>query len=269
MTSRASTSPPASSPLTCNWKNGAATLLSRARDVRERAAANGIQAIAWNDPRMPPALLAISDCPPVLWYRGSLECFDAPAVAIIGSRAAAPISLETASRLAGRPRAHAGSPVVSGLARGVDSAAHRGALRSGRTARGASVPEWTRIYPAEHAGLAEQIASAGVVLSEYPPGTPPLPFPTLPMRNRLISGLSRAVVVIEAIGQVRIADHGGVRAWSRGATSWPCPAPCSAGGIAAGHALIRDGAKIVETADDIIERTAACRRPRPGLLRRM
>jgi len=227
----------------------AATLLSRARDVRERAAANGIHAIAWNDPRMPPALLAITDCPPVLWFRGSLECFDAPAVAIVGSRAAAPISLETASRFAVDLAAR-GVTVVSGLARGVDSAAHRGALRSGRTAAvlGSGVD---RIYPAEHAGLADQIASAGVVLSEYPPGTPPLPF-HFPMRNRLISGLSRAVVVIEA------TDKSGslitaACALEQGRDVMAVPGTVLSGRNRGGHALIRDGAKIVETADDIIE----------------
>lgn len=237
----------------------ASPLLERARETRERAAANGIQVIAWNDPRMPPALLAIGDCPPALWYRGSLECFDAPAVAIVGSRAAAPISLETASRFAVDLAAR-GVTVVSGLARGVDSAAHRGALRRGRTAAvlGSGVD---RIYPAEHAALAGEIASAGVLLSEYPPGTPPLPF-HFPMRNRLISGLSRAVVVIEA------TDKSGslitaACALEQGRDVMAVPGTVLSGRNRGGHALIRDGATIVEAADDIVEELGLAAAP-PG-----
>src|SRR5690606_22721538 len=123
------------------------------------------------------------------------DAFDAPAVAIVGSRAASPVSLEMAARLA-EGLAARGVTVVSGLARGVDSAAHRGALRAGRTIAvlGSGIE---RIYPAEHAGLAREIAGTGLVLSEYPPDTAPLPH-NFPKRNRLISGLSRAVVVVEA-----------------------------------------------------------------------
>jgi DNA processing protein len=227
----------------------ASPLLDRARTVRERAADHGIHVLAWNDPRMPPALLAIGDCPPALWYRGSLECFDAPAVAIVGSRGASPVSLETATRLACDLAAR-GITVVSGLARGVDSAAHRGALQTGRTAAvlGSGVD---RVYPAEHAGLAGEIARDGVVLSEYPPGTVPLKF-HFPMRNRLISGLSRAVVVIEA------SDKSGslitaACALEQGREVMAVPGTVLGGRNRGGHALIRDGAKIVECADDVVE----------------
>ena len=227
----------------------ASPLLERARGVRERAAADGIHVLSWNDPRMPAALLAIGDCPPALWYRGSLTCFDAPAVAIVGSRGASPVSLETAARLASDLAAR-GITVVSGLARGVDSAAHRGALQSGRTAAvlGCGVD---RIYPAEHAGLARDIARTGIVLSEYPPGTVPLPF-HFPMRNRLISGLSRAVVVIEA------SDKSGslitaACALEQGRDVMAVPGTVLGGRNRGGHALIRDGARIVECADDIVE----------------
>src|SRR5687768_14270183 len=223
-------------------------LLESARAIRARAAADGIHVLAWNDPRLPAALLAIADCPPAVWYRGAVECFDAPAVAVVGSRAASQVALETAQRL-GAELAARGVAVVSGLARGVDSAAHRGALTTGRTIAvlGSGLD---RIYPAEHAGLARDISAAGLVLSEYPPGTPPLPF-HFPMRNRLISGLSRAVVVIEA------SDKSGslitaACALEQGRDVMAVPGNVLSGRNRGGHALIRDGAKIVESADDIV-----------------
>jgi DNA processing protein len=227
----------------------AVPLEPRARAIREQAAARGIQVLPWNDPRMPALLLAIADCPPALWYRGSLACFDAPAVAIVGSRAASPVSLEMATRLA-RDLAARGVAVVSGLARGVDSAAHRGALSAGRTIAvlGSGVD---RIYPAEHTDLVTEIAANGLVVSEYPPGTPPLPF-HFPMRNRLISGLSRAVVVIEASdksGSLITASC----ALEQGRDVMAVPGNALSGRNRGGHALIRDGAKIVECVEDILE----------------
>ena len=112
--------------------------------------------LPWHDPRFPAALLAIPDMPPVLWYRGDLEALCSPAVAIVGSRAASAVALEIAARL-GSDLAARGITVVSGLARGVDSSAHRGALRSGRTVAvlGSGVD---RIYPREHETLAGEIA---------------------------------------------------------------------------------------------------------------
>jgi DNA processing protein len=226
----------------------ASQLEARARATRLAAAAAGIDVLAWNDARMPPPLLAIADCPPALWYRGELECLDAPAVAIVGSRAASPVALETATRLAA-DLASRGITVISGLARGVDSAAHRGALKSGRTVAvlGSGID---RIYPPEHTELARQIARAGLIVSEHPPGTAPLPF-HFPMRNRLISGLSRAVVVIEA------SDKSGSLitaccALEQGREVMAVPGNVLTGRNRGGHALIRDGAKIVECADDIV-----------------
>ena len=226
----------------------AASLLDRAHAERERAAAAGIRALAWNEPRFPAALLAIPDCPPAIWYRGSLDCLDAPQVAIVGSRAASPTALATATQLAADLAAR-GITVVSGLARGVDSAAHRGALRCGHTVAvlGSGVD---RIYPYEHRDLADEIARHGLVVSEYPPATPPLPF-HFPLRNRLISGLSRAVVVIEASeksGSLITAGCG----LEQGREVMAVPGNVLSGRNRGGHALIRDGAKIVECADDIL-----------------
>ena len=227
----------------------AALLADAAVATRERAARDGISVIAWNDARIPSALAAIGDCPPALWYRGDPSCFDAGAIAIIGSRAASHVALETAERLAADLAAR-GVVIVSGLARGVDSAAHRGALTKGRTVAvlGSGVD---RVYPSEHASLARDIAArGGLVLSEYPPGTPPLPF-HFPMRNRLISGLSQAVVVIEAhekSGSLITASC----ALEQGRDVMAVPGNVLSGRNRGGHALIRDGAKIVECADDIL-----------------
>ncbi|MGH9347887.1 MAG: DNA-processing protein DprA [Vicinamibacterales bacterium] len=202
-----------------------------------------------DDPRFPTALLAIPGCPSELWYAGWLDALDAPAVAIVGSRAASAVALEIATRLAA-DLAERGVTIVSGLARGVDSAAHRGALSRGRTvAVLGSGPDV--IYPPEHRDLARAIADRGLVLSEYPPGTPPHPG-RFPMRNRIISGLSRAVVVIEAherSGSLITARC----ALQQGREVMAVPGNPLTGRSKGAHALIRDGAKIVECADDILE----------------
>ena len=224
-------------------------LHDRAQAARMRAEMVGIHVLPWTDSRFPAALLAIPDMPPVLWYCGALDALRAPAVAVVGSRAASAVALETAARL-GTDLAALGITVVSGLARGVDSSAHRGALCSGRTIAvlGSGVD---RIYPREHAALAGEIARAGLVISEYPPGTPPLAF-HFPMRNRLISGLSRAVVVIEA-GEKSGSLITAACALEQGRDVMAVPGNVLSGRNRGAHALIRDGAKIVESADDIVE----------------
>ena len=227
----------------------ARSLLGQANAVRAAAAPRGIRTIAWNEPAFPAALLTLSDLPPALWYRGRLDALNAPAVAIVGSRAASPVAIETATRIA-TDLASRGVTVVSGLARGVDSAAHRGALQTGRTAAVLG-SGFDHLYPAEHEPLAAQIAADGVVISEYPPATPPLPL-FFPMRNRLISGLSRAVVVIEAnekSGSLITAAC----ALEQGRDVMAVPGNVLSGRNRGAHALIRDGAKIVECADDIVE----------------
>ena len=221
--------------------------LAEAQAARAAAATAGIHVLPWNAPGFPPILLTLPDCPPGLWYRGTLDCLAAPAVAIVGSRAATGVGLEAASRMASGLAA-LGITVVSGLARGVDSAAHRAALRAGRTvAVLGSGPD--RIYPSEHRVLAAEIAARGAVVSEYPPHTPPLPF-HFPMRNRLISGLASAVVVIEAA-----EDSGSLItaacALEQGREVMAVPGNVLTGRNRGGHALIRDGATIVECAADV------------------
>lgn len=232
-----------------------------ATEIRQQAAARGIGVLGWNDPRFPVGLLATTDCPPALWYRGDLSALNAPAIAIVGSRAASAVALETAARL-GEDLAACGIVVVSGLARGVDSAAHRGALRRGQTIAvlGSGVD---RIYPAEHRPLATAITTLGLVVSEFPPGSAPLPF-RFPLRNRIISGLSRAVIVIEA------SDKSGslitaACALEQGREVMAVPGNVLSGRNRGGHALLRDGARIVETAADVVAELGLAPRGTPAV----
>src|ERR1019366_468940 len=169
-----------------------AELRTGAAEALARAAAGGITPIPWSAPAYPPALAAIIDPPPVLWMRGVADALDRPAVAIVGSRAGSPYALAVAEQLAADLAAR-GILIVSGLARGVDSAAHRGALAGGGPTIAVLGSGADVIYPPEHHALASQIIETGVVMSEFVPGTPPLPR-FFPLRNRIISGLSRAVV---------------------------------------------------------------------------
>jgi DNA processing protein len=223
---------------------------SRAVAALEHARAASIDVVPWTDTRYPPILAAIADPPPVLWLRGRADAVGAPGVAIVGSRAGSAHALAVAERL-GRDLASQGLVVVSGLARGVDSAAHRGALAaSGRTVAvfGSGVDV---TYPREHETLARQIAQEGAVLSELVPGTPPLPA-FFPARNRIISGLVRAVVVVEAgpsSGSLITARC----ALDQGRDVLAVPGNVLDGRNRGAHALLRDGARVVETADDVLD----------------
>jgi DNA processing protein len=227
-----------------------------------QASARGLTSLVWTEPKYPPPLAAIIDPPPAIWTRGSLAAFERPAVAIVGSRAASPYALEVASRLAAEVAAQ-GFSVVSGLARGVDSAAHRGALSAGGVTIAVLGCAADVIYPAEHASLAREIQSDGLVMSELVPGTPPLPH-FFPQRNRLISGLSLAVVVVEA-GEQSGSLITARCALEQGRDVLAVPGNVLNARNRGGHMLLRDGAKIVETADDIFEElgfgTAFERRP--------
>ena len=221
----------------------AATLL-------ERAAASRIDALRWDAENYPPLLRMIPDPPPVLWVRGRADILTGAAVAIVGSRAATPYALEVASRLAGE-LAERDVLVVSGLARGVDGAAHRGCVAAGgRTAAIlGSGPDV--IYPREHDALAARICAEGALVSELGPGAPPLP-EHFPLRNRLISGISLAVVVVEA------SERSGSLITARCALEQNRDVMAVPGSVLGGrnrgsHALLKDGAKVVETADDILE----------------
>jgi DNA processing protein len=229
--------------------------IERAREFARAAMASGDRAgltlVAASDDVFPPLLREIPDPPIVLWVRGDVAALSRPAVAIVGSRAATPAGLEVARTL-GRDLAAAGLTIVSGLARGVDGAGHRGALEGhGQTVAvlgcGADI-----VYPAEHSELVEAIlATGGAIVSEFPPEMPPLPH-HFPLRNRIISGLVRAVVVVEASprsGSLITARA----ALDQGRDVLAVPGNVASGRYAGSHALIKDGARLVETVGDVLE----------------
>ncbi len=223
---------------------------NRARAAMAAAAAVGIEAVPWPDARYPALLAAIPDPPPVLWLRGDGNALDGPAVAVVGSRACTVYACEVGRGL-GADLASRGVVVVSGLARGVDSAAHRGVLAAGGRTIAVLGSGVDVVYPPEHARLAGEIARRGVLLSELPPGTTPRPA-YFPLRNRLISGLSRAVVVVEASersGSLITARL----ALEQGRDVMAVPGNVLTGRNRGAHALLKDGARIVETADDVVE----------------
>jgi DNA processing protein len=167
---------------------------AEAKRVVDRITAAGWRWVVPGDDDWPELLAANSDPPLGLFVRGPLD--DGTTVAIVGSRKATPYGLQVA-RLLGEELGRAGVVVVSGMARGVDEAAHRGALEAG----GRSWAVWgtgpDRVYPPEHRKLASELAESGALITEYPPGTPPRRH-HFPERNRILAGLARAVVVVEA-----------------------------------------------------------------------
>jgi DNA processing protein len=185
-----------------------------------------------------------------LWVHGEVEALSAPAVAIVGSRAASTYAVDVGERL-GADLAVRGVVVVSGLARGVDAAAHRGALAAGGRTVAVLGSGVDVIYPAEHLDLARDIVGAGALVSELAPGTPPRPG-HFPSRNRIISGLSLAVVVVEASeksGSLITARYG----LEQGREVMAVPGNVLSGRSRGGHALLKDGAKVVEGVDDILD----------------
>ncbi|HJZ74474.1 MAG TPA: DNA-processing protein DprA [Vicinamibacterales bacterium] len=238
----------------CGADERADSLARRARDeaasLIERARAAGIAPIRSDDDAYPPMLRAIADPPPVLWARGALDALNRPAVAIVGSRAATPYATEVAARLAAE-LAGRQVVVVSGLARGVDGAAHRGSVQAGGRTIAVMGSGPDVIYPREHDGLAASICRDGALVSELGPGAPPLP-EHFPLRNRLISGISLGVVVVEASeksGSLITARC----ALDQGRDVMAVPGSVLGGRNRGSHALLKDGAKVVETADDILE----------------
>jgi DNA processing protein len=210
----------------------------------------GMVPVAWFDSAYPALLNCIPDPPPILWTRGDLAVLSLPAVAIVGSRAATPYALDVAVRLAGE-LATRGVAVVSGLARGVDSAAHRGTLEANGPTIAVLGSGLDRVYPAEHRGLADTISRSGVVMSELAPGGLPLA-EHFPLRNRIISGLSLAVVVVEASeksGSLITARC----AMEQGRDVMAVPGSVLSGRNRGSHSLLKDGAKVVESADDVLE----------------
>jgi DNA processing protein len=216
----------------------------------ERCAANRIKILTESDPGYPRMLREIYDPPGILFVRGKILPPDAIAIAIVGSRHATQYGLAQAERLSGS-LARAGITIVSGLARGIDSAAHRGALAAGGRTLAVLGSGLLNMYPPEHAELAADVAAQGAVMSESPPLSPPLSG-AFPQRNRIISGLSLGVLVVEAStqsGALISARH----AMEQGREVFAVPGRVDNRMSRGCHRLIRDGAKLVETADDILE----------------
>jgi len=201
---------------------------------------------------LPPLLRAIHDPPDRLYLRGAgdPELLARPAVAIVGARACSPYGAQVA-RMLGRELANAGVVVVSGLARGVDGEAHRGALEtSGHTVAvlGCGID---RDYPAAHAWLARAIAEHSLIVSEYEPGVPPAPY-RFPARNRIVSGLCAATVVVEArerSGALITADF----ALDDGREVFAVPGEITSSLSAGTNALLRLGATPLTSAADVLE----------------
>jgi DNA processing protein len=230
----------------------AATSLAIARATAAISDAErlGILAVPFYDDRFPPLLDCIVDPPPVLWTRGDLSTLGRPIVAIVGSRAATPYALDVGDRLSGE-LAERGMVVASGLARGVDSAAHRGCLRSGGKTVAVLGSGLDRVYPSEHEALADEIAGNGLLLSELGPGAAALP-EHFPLRNRIISGISLGVVVVEA------SEKSGSLITARAALEQGRDVMAVPGNVLSGrnrgsHGLLKDGAKVVESAVDILD----------------
>jgi DNA processing protein len=161
-----------------------------------RIGSQGIQILTWEDELYPARLKEIDQPPPVLYVRGSLTAEDAWAVAVVGTRRVSAYGRQVAEELAANLAGN-GVTVISGLARGVDGSAHQAALKAGGRTIAVLGCGVDRIYPPEHTQLADKIIASGALLSDYPPGTPP-DASNFPPRNRIISGLSMATVVVEA-----------------------------------------------------------------------
>lgn len=216
----------------------------------QSAAAIGAHLITPVDAEYPKRLLQIYDPPLALYVQGALQLRDEHGVAIVGSRRTSHYGLETAERL-GHQLAQSGVTVISGLARGIDTAAHKGALKGpGRTVAvlGGALD---CMFPPENAVLARQIAGQGAVVSEYVMGRAP-DKTTFPVRNRIVSGLSKGVVVVEAdvaSGAMITADQ----AMEQGRTVFAVPGRVDTFGARGPHKLIKSGAKLVESVEDILD----------------
>ena len=251
-------------PSTARWSTFARSFSEDA--YRASLHARGFRFVARSDPAFPPLLGSIHDPPPGLFVRGeaSLDLLARPGVAIVGARACSPYGAHVARSL-GRELAATGLVVISGLARGVDGEAHRGALE----AAGATVAVLgcgiDRDYPASHRELAARIATTGLVVAEYAPGVEPAPW-RFPARNRIVAGLATATIVVEAreaSGALITADL----ALEEGREVFAVPGEIT-GALSKGtNALLRLGATPLTAVGDVLEAfgfTGPAPAPPPG-----
>ena len=202
-----------------------------------------------DDPRYPARLSELVPAP-ALWVRGELTDDDALAVAIVGARRATPYGLEVAARLA-RDLAARGVTIVSGFARGIDSAAHRAALEAGGRTLAVLGCGIDVVYPAENARLADAVAARGALVTQFPPGTAPLPY-HFPTRNRTLAALVLGVVVVEAAERSGSLSTAGFAA-DLGREVFAVPGKITSPTSAGAHRLLRDGARLVEDWTDIVQ----------------
>ena len=206
------------------------------------------------DSDYPQALLNISDPPLLLYVKGRLDLLNHAALAIVGSRNATPQGLNNAEAFA-QSLSDAGLCIISGMAHGIDAAAHRGALRGQGNNRGGSIAivgtGLDKVYPATNRDLAHALAQQGALVSEFPLGTPPLA-PNFPRRNRIISGMSLGCLVVEASLQSGSLITARL-ALEQGRDVFAIPGSIHAPQSKGCHALLKQGAKLVETAQDILE----------------
>ena len=213
------------------------------------AAQPGHHIIGWGGPGYPAQLAAISAPPPVLYVKGDPGYLSRPQLAIVGSRNPSPGGRELAAEFAAFA-AGAGFTVTSGLALGIDAAAHAGALDAPGGTVAVMATGADQVYPRRHGRLAEDILKGGALVSEFPPGTPPLP-EHFPRRNRIISGLSLGTLVVEATlksGSLITAGYAADQGREVMAIPGSVRSPLSRGC----HALIRDGATLVERPSDML-----------------
>jgi len=216
----------------------------------EQAERLGGRLLLLDDPEYPLLLRHIPDPAPVLFALGDESLLERPAVAIVGSRDHSPYGGEVARAL-GWAAASAGLTVVSGMARGLDAVAHEAALEAGGGTIGVLGNGLGVVYPAANAGLYRRVAERGLLLTEFPPGERPMPG-SFPRRNRLISGLARVTIVVEAAegsGALITASS----ALEQGRDVMAVPGSVLSGRNRGSHALLKDGAKVVESADDILD----------------
>lgn len=216
-----------------------------------RAERNGVALTTWDDPAYPAELLKIADPPLVFYSRGDMAALSRPCISMIGTRRASIYGGETARRFAYQ-LAGAGYTVVSGLAHGIDTESHRGALQAHGTTVGVLGGALNCFYPKENTGLAkEMVAGGGAVITEYPFGREP-DRQTFPMRNRIVSGLSKGVLVIESPlnGGTMITVK---QALEQGRPVMAVPGRIDSPSSQGCHRLIREGARLVTNVDEVLE----------------
>jgi DNA processing protein len=214
----------------------------------------GNRIITFHNPDYPALLREISDPPPLIYIHGNIEVLQEPQLAMVGSRNPTAAGRQTAIDFA-RHLSASGLVITSGLALGIDAAGHQGALDAGSPTIAVMGTGLDRVYPARNRDLARQIAEVGILVSEFPPGTPPRP-ENFPRRNRIISGLSLGTLVVEAAirsGSLISARY----ALEQGREVFAIPGSIHNPLARGCHNLIRQGAKLVETAQDIMDELGA------------